>query len=92
MASDFMNQGTETNKGYDEQGGYEQSFEHEGMEEGGFEKQSGGGGGAAAGGVMRVIGETLVEIGQNTKEMLVGQGDYKGEQQIGEGGGKNRRQ
>ena len=87
MVSGFKNEARETNKGYDEQGGYEQSFLHEGIEEGGFQKQSGGSG-AVAGGVMQAIGETLVEIGQNTKEMLVGQGEYEGEQRIKEGGGR----
>ncbi|GJX22210.1 hypothetical protein Tco_0226655 [Tanacetum coccineum] len=46
------------------------------MQEGDFEYQQGGGkaeGGFEGGvGVMRIIGETLVEIGQNTKDMLTG--------------------
>ncbi|KAI3732117.1 hypothetical protein L1987_63314 [Smallanthus sonchifolius] len=67
---------------------HEVGFEHQAgggfVEEGDFEPQgaAGGGGGAAGGGVMRVIGETLVEIGRNTKDMVVGQGGYEGEQKL----------
>lgn len=55
-------------------------FEHQrggGMVvEGGYEHQvSGGGGGGSS--IMHAIGETLVEIGQNTRDMLAGQGGYE---------------
>ncbi|GJU98309.1 hypothetical protein Tco_1327580 [Tanacetum coccineum] len=84
---EFWEEETETKKGYDKWGG-DQGYNQGGMmQEGDFEYQQGGGkaeGGFEGGvGVMRIIGETLVEIGQNTKDMLTGWqgGRYEGEQQ-----------
>nr|GEX54756.1 hypothetical protein [Tanacetum cinerariifolium] len=89
---EFWEEETETKKGYDKWGddqGYNQGgmmqegdFEYQqggGKAEGGFEHQEGG----VGVGVMRIIGETLVEIGQNTKDMLTGRqgGRYEGEEQ-----------
>lgn len=37
------------------------------------EEQKQGGGGAVGGGIIRAIGETLVEIGQTTKDLVAGQ-------------------